>query len=502
MSQETKIASYLASELQKEQVELRKRDHEERTEFLYSKMGKLYSALTRLAGLAEERDGSVSGARRRSDPSRSVSTQDEADRTTPTPRVLIDVTPTYRNGHKNGVQRIVREIARNAMETGRVLPVFIDNGQLMSSCRGLAIPQSIEIAEGDRFLMLDASLNLVDEYLPIMRKVSQSNGENIAGVHDLVPLLYPTAVDPEFRSAYRRWFDEIVLACDAIVCASEATSDSFLDYVSQNHCVLKPNFRIGQWKLGGDFELDVDAPLSTLAIEISSSEAPYFLSVGALEPHKAYPVTLSAFEKLWSKGIDVRYVVAGRPGCQSRALERRICEHPEYGRRLFWLDDANDADLDCLYRHAHALTVASFAEGSGLPLVEAARYNLPIIASDIPIFREIGGDSIRYFDVLDSDNLARCILDALVEGHVVSASAANSWRDSTRGLLNLIRNGDYQHHFNAELSAERNRPEPQAQADGQSGASALVYDERLQSIASYAQCIFSALGAGIASAKM
>jgi glycosyltransferase involved in cell wall biosynthesis len=481
MSQDTKIATYLASEIHREHRDCHKYEIDDATKFLYFKLKELCRTATRLSGFAQWRDASKSSAKRRSDNAHYTVARDAAIRAmTPGSRVLIDVTPTYRFGKCGGIERVVREIARNAIETGSALPVFIENGQLKSYFRHPAIPKTIKIAAGDKFLMLDASWTLVDEYLPIMQQISRVNGENIVALHDIISLLYPTLVEQEEFIAFRRWFDSVVLASDAVVCVSKSTSDAFIDYIARNNCDQNPNQRIGWWKLGADFEIDAHAQVSTQTFEIASDRSPYFLSVGTLEPRKGYSVALAAFEKLWSYDVDVRYVIVGRPGRQTRALERRICEHPEYGRRLFWLDDANDAELDHLYRHAHGLMAASVTEGFGLPLVEAARHRLTAIASDIPPFREVGGEAVRYFDVLDSESLACCVLGALVSRHAVGAPSTCSWRDSTQRLLNLIRRGEYQWQSKWEESFEWIRPRPQLEetVDAQSLAPLLVYSER------------------------
>lgn len=62
------------------------------------------------------------------------------------------------------------------------------------------------------------------------------------------------------------------------------------------------------------------------------------------------------------------------------------------------LDSASDDELVSYYTNSAALIFASYAEGFGLPLIEAAQYELPIIARDIPIFREVAGSHAFYFD--------------------------------------------------------------------------------------------------------
>jgi glycosyltransferase involved in cell wall biosynthesis len=359
------------------------------------------------------------------------------------PRLLLDMTDAFRTGKGTGIQRVVREIARNAAETGQGLPVVIEDGRLVSYYRRPSFTDEIQIAAGDVFVMLDATWNSLAEYLPIMREVSERGGMNVVCVYDLLPLMYPQAFPPTLLPLFEAWFDKAVVKSDAVVAISRSAAQDLLAYLAANPRQLKPNFRIGWWRLGCDFATAASDAVSEKAKSLVDG-APFFLSVGTLEPRKCYPVALDAFERLWRSNIDARYVIVGRRGWSVRALAKRILEHPEYGKRLFWFDDASDADLNFLYEHARAAVAPSFAEGFGLPLIEAARHGLPSIASDIPVFREVGGDSIAYFDCLDSESLADKIREALASAKTAPALPQTSWRESTESFLTLIREEKYQ----------------------------------------------------------
>ncbi len=127
-----------------------------------------------------------------------------------------------------------------------------------------------------------------------------------------------------------------------------------------------------------------------------------------------------------------------------RQFELRMESHAEFNRRLVWLDKASDADLNLLYQNAHALVIASVAEGFGLPIVEAARYGTPVIATDIPVFREAAGDGATYFPVLNSNALAGRMKESLIERPLPPAITPMSWRDSATQLFAMARDGSYQ----------------------------------------------------------
>ena len=114
--------------------------------------------------------------------------------------------------------------------------------------------------------------------------------------------------------------------------------------------------------------------------------------------------------------------------------------------RLVFHDGVTDAAYAELLSSATALVTASRAEGFGIPLVEAMRLGTPVVVSDIPIFREIGGEAAQYFAPGDAAELAREIrvLDAPGEWERRSAASAREaerfdWGASAERLLEVLR---------------------------------------------------------------
>src|SRR4029077_1577723 len=123
-------------------------------------------------------------------------------------------------------------------------------------------------------------------------------------------------------------------------------------------------------------------------------------------PRKGHRQVVAAFEQLWREGIELDLVIVGKKGWMVDDLASMLHAHPEAGRHLFWVQDASDAMLDRVYARARLLVAASLGEGFGLPLVEAARHGLPIVARDLPVFREVAGEHAYYFSGTSADDLA------------------------------------------------------------------------------------------------
>jgi glycosyltransferase involved in cell wall biosynthesis len=140
--------------------------------------------------------------------------------------------------------------------------------------------------------------------------------------------------------------------------------------------------------------------------------------VGTIEPRKGILQAIAAFEQLWAKGIEVQLLLVGKQGWVGLQPEQRrslpqimktLEHHPEIGKRLLWFPDISDQYLQKIYRTVACLLMVSEAEGFGLPLIEAAANNCPVIARDLPVFREVAGDYAQYFSGTQAQNLSNVI---------------------------------------------------------------------------------------------
>ena len=168
-----------------------------------------------------------------------------------------------------------------------------------------------------------------------------------------------------------------------------------------------------------------------------------FLMVGTIEPRKGQEQVLSAFELLWQQQVDVALVIVGKEGWETEALINRIRNNKYLNTNLFWLPGIDDMFLKKIYATAKCLIAASLGEGFGLPLIEAAQHKLPIIARDIPIFREVAGGYAYYFSGGDPHGMASEIrnwLELYAEDTHPKSNAMQwlTWRKSTDELMRVV----------------------------------------------------------------
>jgi glycosyltransferase involved in cell wall biosynthesis len=117
----------------------------------------------------------------------------------------------------------------------------------------------------------------------------------------------------------------------------------------------------------------------------------FALHVGTFEPRKNLPMLLRAWEQLHSRSqVMLPLVLCGAPGWKNDDL-RPILSQGEHARWLINLGYVSDGVLGELYRRAVMVCCPSLYEGFGLPVLEAMGMGTPVLASDIPVHREVAG---------------------------------------------------------------------------------------------------------------
>lgn len=305
-----------------------------------------------------------------------------------------------------------------------------------------------DFQRGDTLVLLDSTWN-VDITKELRR--ARAAGANVwVVVNDLIPIEYPDLAPEGMPILLDKWLQRTVRHASGLLGISRTVADGLRTHLSRIGSVgteLSAAIPIDHFYLGAGLgplivgKHALDAMTESLGRETGS----VYVVVGTIEPRKNHSRILDAFDDLWATGASVNLLIFGRLGWRSEALARRIRGHAQFGRRLVWFESGTDAELDYAYRHASALIFASECEGFGLPLVEAMQYGLPVLASDIAVFREIGGDYPRFFDLGDANGLRDAI--RLFESVAAGTGPDSvtrvprrwlSWEDSARMLLEKV----------------------------------------------------------------
>lgn len=211
------------------------------------------------------------------------------------------------------------------------------------------------------------------------------------------------------------------------------------------------DFHIDWVHNGGDIENSKPSnglPEDAHVVLDALGKRPTFLMVGTIEPRKGHKQVLLAIEELWAWGFDVNLVIVGGQGWNVETLAKRILGHQKLGNRLFWLEGINDEYLEKIYAASTCLIAASLNEGFGLPLIEAAKHKIPIIARDIPVFKEVAGEYAYYFSGHEPSDLADALSRwmGLYESGQHPASDDmpwSTWRESAEKLKSVLLDNNY-----------------------------------------------------------
>ena len=374
-------------------------------------------------------------------------------------QLLVDATEMVRRDAKSGIQRVVRSILLALLEAPpdgyRVEPVYADPAatsgyryarELACSMLGIGAPplpdEAVEVRPGDVFVGLDLALAEIPENAAQLQRMRDFGAAVHVVVYDLLPLAQNEYFPPHAESLFRDWLAAIANTADGAICISRAVADELLRELDGLDAQRHRPLQVGFFHLGAD--LDQSLPTRGVSAEERTmleglENADSFLMVGTIEPRKGHAQAIAAFELLWSRGGDQRLVILGRPGWMTEELTQHIVGHAEFGRRLLWFQSATDEVLELLYARCTALLAASEGEGFGLPLIEAARHGLPILARDLAVFREVAGEGASYFSGFEAEDLADAIDDWCARARAGAIREAKipwlTWEQSARMLV-------------------------------------------------------------------
>jgi glycosyltransferase involved in cell wall biosynthesis len=155
--------------------------------------------------------------------------------------------------------------------------------------------------------------------------------------------------------------------------------------------------------------------------------APYLLMVATLEPRKNHATLLDAWLHLRQTGAPtLQLVLVGSRGWRFESILQRLEVHLLSGAAHL-LEGVPAEDLRLLYRHAVATVCPSLAEGFGYAGAEAMNCGGVVVASDLPVHREIYGDAAIYY----APNTAAALKDTVAK--LLDPAAAQS-RESRKGM--------------------------------------------------------------------
>jgi len=279
-------------------------------------------------------------------------------------------------------------------------------------------------------------------FLERPRAFAWARRDNVARVfmlHDSIPVEFPEFCRPRKDALHMRRLKTLSELASLIITNSRDSERSIRALLKEQGW-RAPDIAVTPLGVAEAFadpsKLDPPAPAT-----------PYFVCVGTIEPRKNLAFLLIVWRRLvQTLGARApRLVLVGRRGWENENVVDILDRSQVLAPYLAEVADLTDPGLASLMAGASAFLAPSLAEGYGMPLAEALAVGAPAIASDIPSHREIAGDLIPYFDIVDgrgwmeaikaysaAESPARAKAKATLSGR-----RRTSWEDHVRVVLGL-----------------------------------------------------------------
>jgi len=240
----------------------------------------------------------------------------------------------------------------------------------------------------------------------------------ISTIHDVTPIFYKTGrastknqilYEVKYR-AFKFVMSQQVKNAQIIITPSHFVKKQLVEIYGQSYASrIQPIYE------GVDFELIetvnrhpelVSGSKFRFRNKFGMTKTPFFIYVGNFYPHKNLELLIQAFAKV--KG-NTNLILIGPDDFFSNRLIQLI-KQLNQSKRIIFFHNPKRSDMVFFYKNALALIHPSLSEGFGLPLVEAAYFNLPIIAANIEVFKELLNNKYISFNPLSVKDIAEKII--------------------------------------------------------------------------------------------
>lgn len=263
-------------------------------------------------------------------------------------------------------------------------------------------------------------------------------------IYDLVPFLFPQTMQPSNYMITRIFLPPSLARAQRIMVISESVAADVrrvFGISADRITVVTPGVRDGFVPRD-----PVEARRRmTQRLGLDPQRA-YLLTVGTVEPRKNLLTLVSALASLpRATRARISLLVAGAPGWKTSVLYDAARVLVQEGTVRF-LGFVSHDDLPWLYAGAAMLLFPSLYEGFGIPVIEAMASGAPVVASDIPVTREVAGDAALFVAptaALDWAKAITALLDdaprrARMSERGLARAATYSFEQSARRLLDVF----------------------------------------------------------------
>lgn len=231
--------------------------------------------------------------------------------------------------------------------------------------------------------------------------------KTVLTVHDVAAKGTPGAYN-RFEKWYSLWTaEEALLKLPAVIVPSQAVKNDLLQVFPK---VNGEHIQVVHHGINPLFLSEAGFTANADVLQKYAIQKPFIIAVGRIEHKKDSVGLVKAFARAVEMGYKGSLVLVGKPGfgyCEVESVIKKSVVK-NYIKIIPWLESA---ELIAFMRQADGLAFPSLAEGFGLPVLEAMALGVPVIASDLPVLREVGGSVAKYVSVGDTEQLAKAIIE-------------------------------------------------------------------------------------------
>ena len=242
-------------------------------------------------------------------------------------------------------------------------------------------------------------------------------------IHDLIPIDFPEFVSPGSPARHEGRLNTVARLASGIVVNSDYTARSVASYFEARKIAVPPlevvPLGVTEWFLD---------PVKLYPPQVA---VPYFVYVSTIEPRKNMLFLFAVWRRLIETLGEAtpRLVLVGHRGWENENVIDVLDRSRGLAPFLVEASGLSDAGLASLVRGATAIVAPSSVEGFGLPVAEALSLGVPVIASDIPAHREVGGQWATFIDPIDGLTWVNTIKRFAEEGSEQRTKAVELARD-------------------------------------------------------------------------
>ncbi|KKJ07404.1 hypothetical protein XF14_09440 [Burkholderia gladioli] len=288
-----------------------------------------------------------------------------------------------------GISKIVSQRDSRRMFDMLLEPLALSSMRIrVQTARSLLLPTGGSL---DRTVVLHTSHNGM-ENIRYYRSMKLRGIKSVFMIHDLIPITHAEYCRPGVDATHRARIHAALRHAHGLILNSQDTLDALIE---ESHRARLPLPPVVVARLAPGIMARSTAPRPL--------DEPYFVMLGTIEPRKNHWFILHVWRRLVEQlGTQApKLVIIGRRGWECENVIDMLERCEKIQDAVIEHADCDDRELSIWLQHAQALLFPSFAEGYGMPLVEALALGVPVLASDLDVFREIANSIPDYLDPSD-----------------------------------------------------------------------------------------------------